>query len=461
MRLGWRDSRSRSSSRCSVRSKRARGGDDRTRRPEAASASGAASARCRKTGPGDTIAEELWHGEPPGGIVDHRPLVRVAAALRARGRRADRRRAGRLPSAGARRPHRLVQVRGARCATRRWPSARGAVGAGRRDAARGAGRSGAAARSASSPTRAPCDSRPSGSRSCACTPSSCASRPISRSGATPSLVDELERLVEDASVPGKALAPVDAGALPGRPPGRRARPHTRARERSWTRRSGSSRARSSSASSRQSSATRSRRAEAPVERHNLPTPVTSFVGREGELAELGALLRASRLVTLTGVGGAGKTRLALEVGRADASELPRRRLLLRSLDAGRVPTAGAAAGPRARHPRGRRASDRRCAGPRASHLGALARAGQLRAPPRTLRGARRAAPHLLSAAPRARDQQRAFRLGRRGRLSRPAAVPSRLRKPAQRSCSARRRSRCFLPARAMPGRGWARTTRPS
>ena len=49
-----------------------------------------------------------------------------------------------------------------------------------------------------------------------------------------------------------------------------------------------------------------------VERHNLPAPLTSFVGREHELDDIAGLLRAHRIVTLTGVGGAGKTRLALE-----------------------------------------------------------------------------------------------------------------------------------------------------
>jgi predicted ATPase/DNA-binding SARP family transcriptional activator len=49
-----------------------------------------------------------------------------------------------------------------------------------------------------------------------------------------------------------------------------------------------------------------------VERHNLPAPLTSFVGRERELDDIAELLRAHRLVTLSGVGGAGKTRLALE-----------------------------------------------------------------------------------------------------------------------------------------------------
>jgi predicted ATPase/DNA-binding SARP family transcriptional activator len=47
-------------------------------------------------------------------------------------------------------------------------------------------------------------------------------------------------------------------------------------------------------------------------RTNLPAPVTSFVGREREIAHIGELLERSRLVTLVGPGGAGKTRLARE-----------------------------------------------------------------------------------------------------------------------------------------------------
>ncbi|MGP3971952.1 BTAD domain-containing putative transcriptional regulator [Streptomyces sp. 6N223] len=46
---------------------------------------------------------------------------------------------------------------------------------------------------------------------------------------------------------------------------------------------------------------------------NLPAPLTSFVGREEESERLGKLLGQARLVTLTGPGGAGKTRLAVEV----------------------------------------------------------------------------------------------------------------------------------------------------
>lgn len=46
--------------------------------------------------------------------------------------------------------------------------------------------------------------------------------------------------------------------------------------------------------------------------HNLPYHPSRFIGREREIAEVGRLIIRSRLVTLTGVGGGGKTRLALE-----------------------------------------------------------------------------------------------------------------------------------------------------
>ncbi len=56
--------------------------------------------------------------------------------------------------------------------------------------------------------------------------------------------------------------------------------------------------------------------------NNLPTQLTSFVGRERELAEAGALLAANRLVTLTGPGGTGKTRLSLQVAAEAAESYP-------------------------------------------------------------------------------------------------------------------------------------------
>jgi predicted ATPase/DNA-binding CsgD family transcriptional regulator len=46
---------------------------------------------------------------------------------------------------------------------------------------------------------------------------------------------------------------------------------------------------------------------------NLPTPLSSFIGREREITEVKNLLETKRLVTLTGPGGSGKTRLALQV----------------------------------------------------------------------------------------------------------------------------------------------------
>jgi predicted ATPase len=48
--------------------------------------------------------------------------------------------------------------------------------------------------------------------------------------------------------------------------------------------------------------------------NNLPSQLTSFVGREREIQEISAMLESSRLVTLAGSGGCGKTRLALRIG---------------------------------------------------------------------------------------------------------------------------------------------------
>jgi predicted ATPase len=50
----------------------------------------------------------------------------------------------------------------------------------------------------------------------------------------------------------------------------------------------------------------------PALLHNLPGQATSFVGRAGELSEIRVLLAGARLVTLTGAGGVGKTRLAVQ-----------------------------------------------------------------------------------------------------------------------------------------------------
>jgi len=47
--------------------------------------------------------------------------------------------------------------------------------------------------------------------------------------------------------------------------------------------------------------------------NNLPSQVSSFIGRDAELAAVRRLVGGSRLITLTGPGGAGKTRLGLQV----------------------------------------------------------------------------------------------------------------------------------------------------
>lgn len=60
----------------------------------------------------------------------------------------------------------------------------------------------------------------------------------------------------------------------------------------------------------------------PGPRHNLPNPPSSFIGRERELAAVRQLLRQARLVTLTGAGGIGKTRLAVQVARELAPAMP-------------------------------------------------------------------------------------------------------------------------------------------
>jgi predicted ATPase/DNA-binding SARP family transcriptional activator len=63
-------------------------------------------------------------------------------------------------------------------------------------------------------------------------------------------------------------------------------------------------------------------AQPPEERHNLPAPVSSFIGRETELADIDRLLSTGRLVTLSGVGGVGKTRLAIEAAWRALGESP-------------------------------------------------------------------------------------------------------------------------------------------
>jgi serine/threonine protein kinase len=57
-------------------------------------------------------------------------------------------------------------------------------------------------------------------------------------------------------------------------------------------------------------------------RHNLPAELTGFVGRRKELAQLQSMLTSSRLVSLTGAGGAGKTRLAVRLAYDVIDQFP-------------------------------------------------------------------------------------------------------------------------------------------
>ena len=71
------------------------------------------------------------------------------------------------------------------------------------------------------------------------------------------------------------------------------------------------------------SATISRlRAPKSVGAHGLPVQLTTFVGREAQISEVRKLMAGNRLVTLTGAGGAGKTRLAVEIAARIAPEFP-------------------------------------------------------------------------------------------------------------------------------------------
>src|SRR6266849_11111857 len=64
------------------------------------------------------------------------------------------------------------------------------------------------------------------------------------------------------------------------------------------------------------------RAAGVVGHHNLPEDLTTLIGRMPEQAEVSALLDAHRVVSLVGVGGVGKTRLALALARDKLVDFP-------------------------------------------------------------------------------------------------------------------------------------------
>ena len=62
------------------------------------------------------------------------------------------------------------------------------------------------------------------------------------------------------------------------------------------------------------------RTTSTVVSQHLPVQLTSFVGRAAQMTDVEKLLVDNRLVTLTGAGGAGKTRLAVEIAARIAAE---------------------------------------------------------------------------------------------------------------------------------------------
>ncbi|GHF92182.1 hypothetical protein GCM10018790_81550 [Kitasatospora xanthocidica] len=129
-----------------------------------------------------------------------------------------------------------------------------------------------------------------------------------------------------------------------------------------------------------------------AEQGNLPAPFTGFVGRRREIDEIRRLPDTRRLVTITGMGGVGKTRLALEVAAAARAAFPDGVWLvdLAPVNGPSAVTAVAsqrAAGTRPRRP-ARTGPARRLPGRTAGP----ARPRQLRTPHRPLRRARHHAP---------------------------------------------------------------------
>ena len=155
--------------------------------------------------------------------------------------------------------------------------------------------------------------------------------------------------------------------------------------------------------------------------NNLPLQLTSFVGREADVAEVRALIAAHRLVTLTGTGGTGKTRLALQAAAELLDAYPDGVWfidLAPLTDAALVPGAALAAIGAHEQP-GRSAVETLI-----DLLGSKTRAagaGQLRAPPRREHLAGRLPRPPVRWRARARNQSRGPWIRRRGDLARALA----------------------------------------
>ena len=168
-------------------------------------------------------------------------------------------------------------------------------------------------------------------------------KPRSRRSASCSSTTGRRKRAQKSDAPVRPRRSAADGPPPVRAAARRA--GARARRSNRPTRAGSSTARSSRAASRPAAPTNAVSAAASTgvtpgspadladssrplahrtvgrRRHNLPVQLSSFVGREREMREIERLLVSSRALTLTGPGGAGKTRLAIEAAAVPAQRV--------------------------------------------------------------------------------------------------------------------------------------------
>ena len=192
--------------------------------------------------------------------------------------------------------------------------------------------------------------------------------------------------------------------------------------------------------------------------HNVPMPLTSLIGRSRELDGVSETLRRTRLVTLTGPGGVGKTRLAIEVARRQIGRRPDGVWLV-DLTAGPDPAAEVA---RTLDVGGRSpAAPTRVAAPLPRRSRPAAGDRQLRARHRRLREARVLTAVLVRQAAHPGNQPRIARGERRDRLA-TGLTRSRGRVPAVPRAGAAARTRVHPGCRrGCDDRRAVRATRPS